>query len=607
MRLRFSLTCDVGRGAPEWPGFTPPGGLKLDRPIHYVLPAIQREFVWKPEQIEKLFDSLMQGYPFGTFLFWKVEAATSGKFKFYDFVLNYHQRDAAHCPELGKVHHQSLVAVLDGQQRLTTLNIGLRGSMAIKQPNKWWTNSDAFPVKKLRLNLFAPQAADEVGVIYRFRFLDDAQAGRDESAHWFNVPDILDLADGPAMLDSLMVRGLKGDALKAAYAALDRLHRVVHSYNLINYYEEETQDVERVLNIFIRLNSGGTELSYSDLLLSIAVAQWKQVDARAEIHKLVDELNRIGTGFALSQDFVLKAGLMLADIASVGFKVENFTDSNMALLEANWQAIRAALLRTVELAASFGFNGQTLRADSALLPIAYYLYRQSAPANYVTHTQFATDREAIRGWLVRSLLKASGIWGSGLDTLLMALRETIRSSGDGGFPVVKLCHVMAPRGKSLTFEPAEIEDMLHMDYGDKRMFALLTSLFPFVDLRNQFHIDHVFPISRFSRAQMRETGFQEGSIDTMARRANELPNLQLLEGAMNNEKRAAMPNEWLVKHCPNPATREHYLEKHLLGDVPPDLHGFEAFHAARKDLLRARLTALLRPSPALETTSAEAS
>jgi hypothetical protein len=106
------------------------------------------------------------------------------------------------------------------------------------------------------------------------------------------------------------------------------------SHNLINYYEEKTQDLEGVLNIFIRLNSGGTVLSYSDLLLSIAVAQWKQVDARAEIHKLVDELNRIGTGFALSQDFVLKAGLMLADIASVGFKVENFTTANMAALEA---------------------------------------------------------------------------------------------------------------------------------------------------------------------------------------------------------------------------------------------------------------------------------
>jgi hypothetical protein len=57
----------------------------------------------------------MQGYPFGTFLFWKVEAPTGGKFKFYDFVLNYHQRDAAHCPEIAILHHQSVTAVLDGQ------------------------------------------------------------------------------------------------------------------------------------------------------------------------------------------------------------------------------------------------------------------------------------------------------------------------------------------------------------------------------------------------------------------------------------------------------------------------------------------------------------
>jgi len=133
------------------------------------------------------------------------------------------------------------------------------------------------------------------------------------------------MRDGPAMLSEILNRGLNGTELQRAYGILDRLHRVVNSHNLINYYEEETQDLERVLNIFIRLNSGGTVLSYSDLLLSIAVAQWKTVDARAEIHKLVDELNKIGTGFALSQDFVLKAGLMLADIASVGFKVENFT------------------------------------------------------------------------------------------------------------------------------------------------------------------------------------------------------------------------------------------------------------------------------------------
>ncbi|WP_196756280.1 GmrSD restriction endonuclease domain-containing protein [Gluconobacter oxydans] len=379
------------------------------------------------------------------FLFWHVEPSTSSKFKFYDFVLNYHQRDAAHCPELAIQHNQAITAVLDGQQRLTALNMGLRGSMAIKIPYKWWNSPDAFPRKTLCLNLRALIKANEDGARYDFRFLDDEQAKRADDALWFKVPNILGMRAGPEMLSWLVKHDLPNDALNHSFDILHTLHNVVHNKPLINYYEEEAQDIERVLNIFIRLNSGGTVLSYSDLLLSIAVAQWKQLDVRAEIHRLVDELNKTGTGFALSQDFVLKAGLMLADIRSVGFKVENFTAENMATLEANWPDIRSALLRTIELAASFGMNGQTLRADSALLPIAYYLYDRNVPVNYVTAGQFANDRETIRQWLIRSLLKASGIWGSGLDTLLTALRDAIKQSNSSTFPVEAIMKAMRTR------------------------------------------------------------------------------------------------------------------------------------------------------------------
>jgi hypothetical protein len=444
------------------PGGTIAAALEKIQRKSYVLPAIQREFVWKPEQIERLFDSLMQGYPFGTFLFWTVKPETSGSFKFYDFVLHYHQRDAAHCPELPTLHDQTVTAVLDGQQRLTALNIGLRGSMAMKLPSKWWTNPDAFPKRTLRLNLLASLEPDEDGIVYDFRFMDDAQVERSEEAFWYNVPDVMAVNDVTDLNDWLVDAGLTGDPFKSAFRMLTKLYHVVKTNQLMYYYEEEAQDVERVLNIFIRLNSGGTILSYSDLLLSIAVAQWKKVDARSEIHSLVDEINRIGTGFTLSQDFVLKAGLMLSDIASVGFKVENFTQANMERLEANWPQIRAALVRTVELAASFGLNGQTLRADSALLPIAYYLYHRKAPANYAVSNQFAADRAVIHSWLIRSLLKASGIWGSGLDTFLTALREVIQQKGEESFPARELELVMDARGKSLTFSPAEVEDMLSM-------------------------------------------------------------------------------------------------------------------------------------------------
>lgn len=85
----------------------------------YVLPAIQREFVWSTEQICDLFDSLMQGYPFGEFLFWRIAPENSAEYRCYDFVREYHQRDAPHCPDLGVLPNKALTAVLDGQQRLT--------------------------------------------------------------------------------------------------------------------------------------------------------------------------------------------------------------------------------------------------------------------------------------------------------------------------------------------------------------------------------------------------------------------------------------------------------------------------------------------------------
>jgi len=85
----------------------------------YALPAIQREFVWSTDQICMLFDSLLRGYPIGSFLFWKVKAENSQKFVFYDFIRAYHQRNSPHCQALALAAPRDLTAILDGQQRLT--------------------------------------------------------------------------------------------------------------------------------------------------------------------------------------------------------------------------------------------------------------------------------------------------------------------------------------------------------------------------------------------------------------------------------------------------------------------------------------------------------
>lgn len=199
----------------------------------------------------------------------------------------------------------------------------------------------------------------------------------------------------------------------------------------------------------------------------------------------------MGTGFTFSQDLVLKAGLMLSDIGRVGFRVDNFSRENMATFESQWEDIKRALVLTVQLISSFGFNGQNLTAHNAILPIAYYLHVTQPGEPYLAHSRYRDERQNIREWLIRSLLK-SGVWGSGLDTLLTELRTAIKDHQDGGFPVERIHDTLARRGRPLLFDEEEIEDLVDMRYGDRLTFALLSLLFPFVDLRNQFHIDHIF-------------------------------------------------------------------------------------------------------------------
>ncbi len=577
--------------------YKPGGTIKdvLDRIAanEYVLPAIQREFVWNPDQICMLFDSVMQGYPFGDFLFWRIEPENSADYRYYGFVREYHQRDNPHCPDLGELPNRQTIAVLDGQQRLTAFNIGLRGSMAVKRPYKWWSSPDAFPRKVLTLDLLAEADRDEEGNLYYFEFVKENKIGHHQDRLLFKVPDILNMSSGPDMHDWLLDKDLEKQQRSSAYHVLDRLYRKIHTGQTISYYEEGNQDIEHVLRIFIRRNSGGTTLSYSDLLLSIATSQWKDRDARKEVHQLVDELNQVGPGL-VTKDFVLKAGLMLTDISSVGLQVRNFTQANMAELEKNWQKIRKALVKTVQLATDFGFDAKSIRAVSALLPIAYYLYRIDAPRDFDSHSRYENDREAIRGWLIRSILKASGIWGSGLDTLLTALREVLRRASNRGFPAADLRRTMSQRGKSLEFSDEEIEDLADMGLNDRRIFALLALLSPFIDCRHHvFHIDHVFPKSRFTPTRLRSAGIDEERFEELADRANRIGNLQLLDGAINREKQDQLPAEWIKNRYPDPVQRSHYCERYLLGKVPKDIGGFSAFYEARRERLQHRIVELV--------------
>ncbi|HYZ13054.1 MAG TPA: DUF262 domain-containing protein [Actinomycetota bacterium] len=371
----------------------------------YVLPAIQREFIWNTSQVRMLFDSLLRGYPIGSFLFWAVDANRACDFTFYDFICNYHEKDSPYAPVVTVPPGQGVMAILDGQQRLTALNIGLHGSHAERQPRKWANNPDAYPKRRLYLDLLGDGPDQELGMRYDFRFLTEAEgnAETDGARRWFRVGDVLDLRDsGHAIMAELEGRGLQG---AQPFQTLYDLYRGIREVPALNYYLEESQDPDKVLDIFVRVNSQGTTLSYSDLLLSMATNQWQELDAREETRSLLSTLNNGSTPFSFSKDVVLKSGLTLIDAPDIRFNVSNFTQQNMALLEKKWGEVRSALIVARDLLESFGLSERTLSADSVIVPLAYYAYSRGLGSSYVTSSAQAADRQMMRSWVMRSQMK----------------------------------------------------------------------------------------------------------------------------------------------------------------------------------------------------------
>jgi hypothetical protein len=554
-----------------------------------VLPAIQRSFVWGEEQITKLFDSILRGYPIGSFLSWQVEPSTASQFRFYGFMREYHQKDNPHCPKLD-LPKQKTVAVLDGQQRLTALNIGLRGSYASRLKYGRKNKAQSYPARRLYLNVLHDAPENDQGMRYDFRMVAEPVTQPDDgSAYWFPVFRLFDIDRVGALMAELAKHKIGNNDY--ATSLLGDLYERLHGQPSLYFYEEVDQEIDKVLDIFIRVNAGGTKLSHSDLLLSIATAQWDDRDARQEIESLVDNLNGTGQGFAFSKDVVLKSGLVLTGHADVGFKVRNFRRDTMAKLQEEWDSIGRSLQVATGLLDDFGLSEATLTADSVLIPVAYYVHRRQLDDNYRTLPSAKDDRAKLRSWVIRSLLK-SGIWGSGLDTLLSTLREVIDKHGSDGFPLAELESRMAARGKGLAFSREEIEELLASSYGWADTFVVLALLFPHVNTRNVHHVDHVFPRSQLTPTKIRKGVSDEGERSDAEWYRDRLANLQLLEGPENVAKKDQNPSDW-AQHAFAGSAHDSYLQLNALPELPSSIAEFPQWCEQRYKLLEQRLADLL--------------
>ena len=303
--------------------------------------------------------------------------------------------------------------------------------------------------------------------------------------------------------------------------------------------------------------------------------------------ELVDDLNRTGGGFSFTKDFVLKACLVLADVTNIGFRVGNFTRQNMVVIERLWRRISASLRLAVELVTSFGYGGRTLTSTNALVPVAYYLFVRELPDGFVDRGEYGRDREAIRGWIVRALL--NGTFGGASDTTLSAARETIKTTvskagKSSSFPGSKLDARLSVR-----FEEEDVDYLLTKTYGSREAFSIVTILYPWVDFSNRFHQDHIFPRARFSRARLLRAGIPESEVSSFQEHRDQIPNLQLIPGARNQEKSSKMPSVWVAEEYRESDERAEYMRQNFIGSIPDEMAGFRRFFKDRRKRMKKRL------------------
>jgi Protein of unknown function DUF262 len=559
----------------------------------YFLPAIQREFVWQPDQIVRLFDSIMRHYPISSFLFWELQEQNRDKWEVYRFVSDFHQK-GTHNETAATDGVQQLTLVLDGQQRLTTLLIGLKGTYTAKKKWKRVNSPDAYAKLTLWLNLLKDPNAEEdddgAGARYGFSFAEGIPRNY-EAHHWIKVGRILDF-DSRDRFDEFLDE-LEEDLPDATPKAqmrnvrriATRLHDAVWKDETVAYYTEHDQDYDRVLDIFVRANEGGTVLSKSDLLLSMITSKFKSINARDEIHGFVDYLNNeLSRKNSFDKDWVMKACLVLPDLP-VKYKVDNFSNDNLALIEHKWADIKRSLLRTVSVVNSFGIDRETLTSQNALIPIAYYLFRHPG-VTLQRETPFDSEtRREIRRWLVVSLL--NNVFSGTSDTVLNAVRRVLQRAATEGqaFPVQELNGEVARLGRLSEFSDQTLDNVLDISYGSRQAFLALSLLY---DHRYwgtmTSHQDHIFP-------HPEGLGGQAIPHERWAdyRRARDcLANLELLTEQENGEKSNQPFNAWLL-------TRDsEFRQRHLI-PADDDLLRFERFLdfvKARELLIKQRLMQL---------------
>lgn len=518
-----------------------------------ILPEIQRAFVWKDkEKIEQLFDSIYRGYPISVMLFWTASASelNQTKLPFYQLLKDYHEeRSSIPANELCKIldSNNKYIVVLDGQQRLTALNIGLKGSVSYHIKNKPWRAVSGFSEQMLYFNSsISPSSTiedegDEKTEGKTFQFLK-----KDEKKVAYLVP-----------MEQIYSWAVDSDEWKSFLATNSSLSQgqkknIKHLIGLLNgedengshdsqiqYYEMRGKNYDNVLNVFVRLNASGVPLTKAQLLFSTLTTNWH--GGRKEIDTFLEKgLNEL-TKADFTRDWIMRFALM-ASGAPISMKVSSFDKEASVKIQNNWEKIKDALNNLSSFLGKKGYTKETIKSYNALMPIAYYLYK-GGKLEIKTKNHIIDNTQGFSVFFAVSQLK--NLFGASSNSVLEETRKAIDDISDPSktpFTLAIFEKTQLTGGRRFAMEDKDL-DVLFQQEKNTYTFMALSLLYPdFVFKDVIWHQDHLHPYALFTKKTLGSD--KDKWDDAWLSMRNQLPNLQLLEGEDNEKKNKTPLLSW---------------------------------------------------------------
>lgn len=540
----------------------------------YVMPAFQRQYVWGMEQIEKLWDSILLDYPIATFLFWRVDDSNvTWDTYFCNFLseVTFNSRKQADSAnyELTSIDVKNTdTAILDGQQRLTSLFLSLFGDANMRPKNARRNTGDKVLTKLLiELNKNKRSVVEEEYNSKKFEIKFSEKIGR-LSPTQFEIKNILDekFQDETTREDAIeeAIVNVPADSKDYARNILQKLYNKVFVERLVRYTEITDMKQDDALEMFVRFNSGGKALRKSEITMSILEAYWPS--SKTEFGKiLVDSYARFDT------DFIIRAALMLyGDVVK-----SNINKKIAEELKNDWNGFKKALTNTENLLKEMNIDVSRFSSSwNVLLPIIYYIYY---------NPEYDKNIKSVRAYLLRAIFFT--YFQSGTTGKLQQMKSNINNFD------YEITIEMLDQMNDLRVTDGKIEDVLNSEKGSRVAGEVLYYLnLDWTNKNFKYEQDHLHPDNRFS-------GNKPGSVSIADWKRwrgmrNRLPNLHLLEGRSNGSKNDMRLVDY-YNDMNNEQKAEFYSQAMIPQDISLEIDDFEKFYENRKAILAEKIRELL--------------